>query len=178
MKCFGTRDRNHSSRRTPQGVRGLKFLRLGLYVKGLLSHPARGAWIEIPTLRTEQLNVGSHPARGAWIEIERGNQLQSGDQSHPARGAWIEITSGMQTVKDITSHPARGAWIEMSGSLQIHIAPRCRTPQGVRGLKFPALRRQRLRRQSHPARGAWIEIQPKVATSEVITVAPRKGCVD
>ena len=156
LKCFGTRDRNHSSRRTPQGVRGLKFLRLGLYVKGLLSHPARGAWIEIPTLRTEQLNVGSHPARGAWIEIERGNQLQSGDQSHPARGAWIE----------------------MSGSLQIHIAPRCRTPQGVRGLKFPALRRQRLRRQSHPARGAWIEIQPKVATSEVITVAPRKGCVD
>ena len=33
--------------RTPRGVRGLKFLHLLLRVEKLLSHPSRGAWIEI-----------------------------------------------------------------------------------------------------------------------------------
>ena len=33
--------------RTPQGVRGLKFFGLVWMVRELLSHPARGAWIEI-----------------------------------------------------------------------------------------------------------------------------------
>ena len=35
-----------------------------------LSHPARGAWIEIDGQRKRQRRIcGSHPARGAWIEI-------------------------------------------------------------------------------------------------------------
>ena len=50
----------------------------------------------------------SHPARGAWIEIERGNQLQSGDQSHPARGAWIEIQPKVATSEVITVAPRKG----------------------------------------------------------------------
>ena len=33
------------------------------------SHPARGAWIEIPSQRPGIRGRGSHPARGAWIEI-------------------------------------------------------------------------------------------------------------
>ena len=33
--------------RTPQGVRGLKFDMVKYLVTGLVSHPARGAWIEI-----------------------------------------------------------------------------------------------------------------------------------
>ena len=56
------------------------------------SHPARGAWIEMQTIRYGQnLLEMSHPARGAWIEISRfgGHGLQT--RSHPARGAWIEI---------------------------------------------------------------------------------------
>ena len=37
----------------------------------------------------------------------------------------------------------------------------CRTPQGVRGLKFGAALAQRFRARSHPARGAWIEISSR-----------------
>ena len=33
--------------RTPQGVRGLKFLGVGIERSAISSHPARGAWIEI-----------------------------------------------------------------------------------------------------------------------------------
>ena len=45
--------------RTPRGVRGLKFTRAGLRTKMLLSHPSRGAWIEIGFfgLNTEQNDV-------------------------------------------------------------------------------------------------------------------------
>ena len=35
-----------------------------------MSHPVRGAWIEMPSPM-----IGGHP----------------GEQSHPVRGAWIEI---------------------------------------------------------------------------------------
>ena len=79
------------------------------------SHPARGAWIEMQTIRYGQnLLEMSHPARGAWIEISRfgGHGLQT--RSHPARGAWIEIPSGLRrSLRGSWSHPARGAWIEM-----------------------------------------------------------------
>ena len=34
-----------------------------------LSHPARGAWIEIRDLWDQVQHLLSHPARGAWIEI-------------------------------------------------------------------------------------------------------------
>ena len=34
-----------------------------------VSHPARGAWIEIMTMNLVALDKASHPARGAWIEI-------------------------------------------------------------------------------------------------------------
>ena len=34
----------------------------------------------------------SHPVRGAWIEIALGDAVvQTGAVSHPVRGAWIEI---------------------------------------------------------------------------------------
>ncbi len=37
--------------RTPRGVRGLKLSLLGVGVVALLSHPSRGAWIEITASR-------------------------------------------------------------------------------------------------------------------------------
>ena len=55
--------------RTPQGVRGLKLAYGQDRYRHLLSHPARGAWIEIIYLRTVAIGALSHPARGAWIEI-------------------------------------------------------------------------------------------------------------
>ena len=81
-----------------------------------MSHPARGAWIEI--IVDTPLAAGSrwsHPARGAWIEMF--NLLKSDNMlvvlSHPARGAWIEISGIENTDRTGKSHPARGAWIEI-----------------------------------------------------------------
>ena len=34
-----------------------------------LSHPVRGAWIEMPPLEVGKAGRPSHPVRGAWIEI-------------------------------------------------------------------------------------------------------------
>ena len=36
-----------------------------------VSHPARGAWIEMILSATFAICVSSHPARGAWIEIAK-----------------------------------------------------------------------------------------------------------
>ena len=92
----------HGVGRTPQGVRGLKFAGRAAGKARLLSHPARGAWIEIsrvmvllppPFGRTPQgvrglkcskcggmlPHKGSHPARGAWIEI-RGDYMSIGTE--------------------------------------------------------------------------------------------------
>ena len=55
------------------------------------SHPARGAWIEMPMLVTRAEADVSHPARGAWIEISAIRRPSTATSSHPARGAWIEI---------------------------------------------------------------------------------------
>ena len=168
-----------------------------------MSHPARGAWIEIIILRacsssgkcrTPQGvrglkfryplgNFGgyeSHPARGAWIEIYvNPYKLIFVFGSHPARGAWIEMPDVVCKDLGLPSHPARGAWIEMSY-----------TP-----LHYKIIR------QSHPARGAWIEITSvargeydttgrtpqgvrglkfcrRAADPQSAAVAPRKGCVD
>ena len=63
---------------------------------------------------------------------------------------------GRQRRPGVMSHPARGAWIEIRNGRQQRISLRCRTPQGVRGLKYKKMLRQK--------------------TVEV--VAPRKGCVD
>ena len=38
-------------------------------VSPLMSHPARGAWIEMKYVRPAFDRLASHPARGAWIEI-------------------------------------------------------------------------------------------------------------
>ena len=56
--------------RTPSGVRGLKSNSYLLYCVCLMSHPVRGAWIEIEIISAvEEAVTQSHPVRGAWIEI-------------------------------------------------------------------------------------------------------------
>ena len=59
----------------------------------------------------------------------------------------------------ISSHPARGAWIEIVKLMERTIDQKCRTPQGVRGLKSVRLLPGGAPARSHPARGAWIEIK-------------------
>ena len=55
--------------RTPRGVRGLKSCVVECGPSGRLSHPSRGAWIEIALLVVSTNCERSHPSRGAWIEI-------------------------------------------------------------------------------------------------------------
>ena len=57
----------------------------------LLSHPVRGAWIEIFLIFCRILGNPSHPVRGAWIEILIAAVSSFSAASHPVRGAWIEI---------------------------------------------------------------------------------------
>ena len=103
-------------RRTPQGVRGLKCCgRSSLRRCNDMSHPARGAWIEIGDFAgLAYCNDASHPARGAWIEICWPKMKFPAAASHPARGAWIEIGIRYSpATPSAPSHPARGAWIEI-----------------------------------------------------------------
>ena len=65
----------------------------GVARHGGVSHPARGAWIEIGRKWTLDRRMTSHPARGAWIEIAMYAPCTPAPRSHPARGAWIEIGS-------------------------------------------------------------------------------------
>ena len=48
LKYCGEVDANHMIGRTPRGVRGLKLTWARMWITVLPSHPSRGAWIEIP----------------------------------------------------------------------------------------------------------------------------------
>ena len=41
----------------------------------------------------------SHPVRGAWIEIDNYDLRKQVDKSHPVRGAWIEIYESLYKEK-------------------------------------------------------------------------------
>ena len=57
--------------RTSQEVRGLKYSANLVLSNVLVSHLARGAWIEIKPRLFLAMESWSHLARGAWIEIAR-----------------------------------------------------------------------------------------------------------
>ena len=50
----------------------------------------------------------SHPARGAWIEMLLSGCIMIGRESHPARGAWIEIGSFTNRAKLVVVAPRKG----------------------------------------------------------------------
>ena len=78
-------------------------------IAGAVSHPARGAWIEISRVMVLLPPPLSHPARGAWIEIPAGGaRACMPSQSHPARGAWIEIMSRASTTTQPLVAPRKG----------------------------------------------------------------------
>ena len=68
----------------------------------------------MPMLVTRAEADVSHPARGAWIEMQNKFDTDDVRMSHPARGAWIEIRIGWNHAGNAWSHPARGAWIEIN----------------------------------------------------------------
>ncbi len=51
----------------------------------------------------------SHPARGAWIEIFRlYGEVRERSASHPARGAWIEISTKVTVAASKYVAPRKG----------------------------------------------------------------------
>ena len=79
-------------RRTPQGVRGLKLKSKTASVTLAQSHPARGAWIEMPFADFGKAAAGGRTPQGVRGLKSKRRRLQEAKlQSHPARGAWIEI---------------------------------------------------------------------------------------
>ena len=86
------------------------------------------------------------------------------DASHPSRGAWIEISPPPPLGRRSRSHPSRGAWIEIR-RMCARLVGRCRTPHGVRGLKFGGDIWLIIDTESHPSRGAWIEMQSTASCS-------------
>ena len=84
---------------------GLLTLGLGL----LVSHPTRGAWIEMRDHEAAPHRQPSHPTRGAWIEMLLGFHLtEQSTLSHPTRGAWIEMLVLMWRISPVTVAPHTG----------------------------------------------------------------------
>ena len=110
------------SGRTPHGVRGLKYYKIvGLQEAVTLSHPSRGAWIEIQGIYKQLVTYCmSHPSRGAWIEMPEGSAHGHGPDCR-------------------TPHGVRGLKCAAGQSLVPHES---RTPHGVRGLKYGAQNRR------------------------------------
>ena len=81
--------------------------------------------------------IVSHPSRGAWIEILTAADVEPvrhGRTPHGVRGLKYYGSPGGYCRSQ--SHPSRGAWIEMDMSVMPENAQLGRTPHGVRGLKL------------------------------------------
>ena len=143
--------------RTPRGVRGLKYVVTWGSVVTIMSHPSRGAWIEIRRRCNLPLPHSRTPrgVRGLKSFFVRQTRLQ--DTRRTPRG-----------VRGLKSRSGGGG----------RFVP-CRTPRGVRGLKYGRPRQYHLWAKSHPSRGAWIEMEKGImAGRDADAVAPLAGCVD
>ena len=126
------------------------------------SHPARGAWIEIPLFVSAHDVIASHPARGAWIEISLTGRAQSvlcRRTPHGVRGLKLYVLILFNSFVRRTPHGVRGLKLQRN----YHTTPDWgRTPHGVRGLKLSSVYTvsPTLRRAPHGARGLKSQIAP------------------
>ena len=167
------------ARRTPHGVRGLKYYHRARSNPDTSSHPARGAWIEI--WRTSQFDDRNrsrtpHGVRGLKCHVfSRAEMHVAGRTPHGVRGLKCHSLQRVQTKIRRTPHGVRG--LKYVAQVTAEEFTR-RTPHGVRGLKSRAELKAMLRPLSHPARGAWIEMSLNSSSIAHPKVAPRTGCVD
>ena len=99
----------------------------------------------------------SHPSRGAWIEIDITDKTalkEARRTPHGVRGLKLDAIRGMRNPMSRTPHGVRGLkyFLFLGAPEEFR-----RTPHGVRGLKFIASKILSVMK-SHPSRGAWIEI--------------------
>ena len=58
----------------------------------MMSHPSRGAWIEIYNeLKVLNREEGRTPRGVRGLKLKPSSQVDGQLMSHPSRGAWIEI---------------------------------------------------------------------------------------
>ena len=74
------------TRRTPQGVRGWKFISAGIgdVKTGRTPQGVRGLKLGIEIMLLG--NFSSHPARGAWVEIPTGFGVKNSTSVAPRKG--------------------------------------------------------------------------------------------
>ena len=78
------------------------------------SHPARGAWIEMPwrfACSSTRSSRTPHGVRGLKYDPASAGRVHSGRTPHGVRGLKY-VAPGIQDDQQ-ASHPARGAWIEI-----------------------------------------------------------------
>ena len=101
----------------------------------------------------------SHPVRGAWIEISLNDIEYHYFPSHPVRGAWIEIAIFYPPLcRRFGRTPSGVRGLKFCMKLRVEVLVKRRTPSGVRGLKFSICIYSAVFAPSHPVRGAWIEM--------------------
>jgi len=103
---------NRKQSRTPLGVCGLKQDHQKQYQKSILSHPARGVWIETSYYFSLNTCLSRTPLGVCGLKRLQNWQRQGYLLSHPARGVWIETLLEEIRTYLSESHPARGVWIE------------------------------------------------------------------
>ena len=122
--------------RTPRGVRGLKY-EFGSYPRICsMSHPSRGAWIEILTDRRLYGEPDSRTPRGVrGLKSRRTSTTSSPSRRTPRGVRGLKSKNQSPNNHSKQSHPSRGAWIEIAMRALDELEVEGRTPRGVRGLK-------------------------------------------
>ncbi len=81
-----------------------------------MSHPVRGAWIEMVISPNPKYNAESHPVRGAWIEMAHGLRVRVCRSCRTPSGVrGLKLIFCLIELVENSSHPVRGAWIEILG---------------------------------------------------------------
>ena len=170
-------------RRTPQGVRGLKWDLPRRDHIDAQSHPARGAWIEmvlstvavtVVSRRTPQgvrglkslVCISQPPVSCRTPQGVRGLKYRLRDiraeavhRRTPQGVRGLKYSSSSFLLSGCGSRTPQGVRGLKLSRCALNEQGEGRTPQGVRGLKSVAVSLQMMSHMSHPTRGAWIEIR-------------------
>ena len=81
------------SRRSPLGLRGLKFLKAAAAIRWVgQSQPTRAAWIEIKlAFILAKRSISRSPLGLRGLKLLAGGRTLIANRSQPTRAAWIEI---------------------------------------------------------------------------------------
>ena len=154
------RTRRNEHCRTPQGVRGLKFVPIWLNLDKTWCRTPQGVrGLKSPAFCTHRNRPGRTPQGVRGLKYAGGHLLISLSRRTPQGVRGLKCCTGEQAQKARGSRTPQGVR-GLKSIVREHAAAlgASRTPQGVRGLKYRGAAAGCHRDASHPARGAWIEI--------------------